>query len=338
MLEVGILFKSVKYHYRNIAYKRIEARIKPFYNPAISNSMDQELENLLKRQHYRIVGNHSAVKLCHWLRKSLLEDRFCYKQKFYGIKSHRCLQMTPAVTACTQKCLFCWRPTQFTETQLSVYDSPELLLEESLKAQKVLLAGYFGLPGRVSAIKLKEALEPTNVAISLAGEPTLYPELSELIHRYKNKGMTTFLVTNGTNPKVLESLELPWNLYLTLAAPTEAIYKKLCHPQIRGWSKIMETVSMFSQLQTQRVIRLTLVNKFNMVHPDLYAQLIEKASPDFVEAKAYMFVGYSRHRMTIENMPSFAQVEEFAHAVEKYSSYEVSDSQSESRVVLLKRP
>ncbi|MBU7013845.1 MAG: 4-demethylwyosine synthase TYW1 [Theionarchaea archaeon] len=299
--------------------------------------MDDELKNLLKRQHYRIVGNHSAVKLCHWLRKSLLEDRFCYKQKFYGIRSHGCLQMTPAVIACTQKCLFCWRPTQFTETALPEYDPPDYIVEESLKAQKALLAGYFGLPGRVSARKLKEAQDPGNVAISLAGEPTLYPELSELIRQYKSRGMTTFLVSNGTNPEILESLELPWNLYLTLAAPTEAIYKKLCHPQTNGWSEIMETVSMFSQLETQRVIRLTLVNQFNMVHPEGYARLIERAAPDFVEAKAYMFVGYSRHRMTIENMPSFLQVQEFAHAIEEHSSYEVCDSQSESRVVLLRR-
>lgn len=299
--------------------------------------MDEELKSLLKRQRYRIVGNHSAVKLCHWLRKSLLEDRFCYKQKFYKIKSHRCLQMTPAVTACTQKCLFCWRPTQFTEPELTEYDDAALIVEESLKAQKVLLAGYFGLPERVSAVKLKEALTPTNVAISLAGEPTLYPELSELIRIYKKEGMTTFLVTNGTNPEVLETLELPWNLYLTLAAPTEAVYKKLCHPQTKGWESLIRTVNLFSTLDTQRVIRLTLVKGYNLIHPEVYSQLIEKASPDFVEAKAYMYVGYSRYRMTIDNMPSYDEIEDFARKIEHFSSYEIADSQKASRVVLLKK-
>ncbi|MCK4309827.1 MAG: 4-demethylwyosine synthase TYW1, partial [Methanomicrobia archaeon] len=72
--------------------------------------MDREVRTLLRKQRYKIVGEHSAVKLCHWLKKSLMEDRVCYKQKFYGIKSHRCLQMTPAVISCTHKCLFCWRP------------------------------------------------------------------------------------------------------------------------------------------------------------------------------------------------------------------------------------
>jgi tRNA wybutosine-synthesizing protein 1 len=299
--------------------------------------MHEELKALLKRQRYRVIGKHSAVKLCHWLRRSLLEDRSCYKQKFYGIKSHRCLQMTPSVTACTQKCLFCWRPVQFTENNLSQHDAADFIVEESLKAQKVLLNGYFGLPDRVSAEKLKEALEPTNVAISLAGEPTLYPELSELIREYKRRGMTTFLVTNGTNPHALETLELPWNLYLTLAAPTESGYKKLCHPQMNGWEKIMESLIVFSTLETQRVIRLTLVKGFNLTSPREYTHLIEKASPDFVEAKAYMYVGYSRYRMTIDNMPSFEEIMEFAREIEKYSSYEVSNSQEASRVVLLKR-
>ncbi len=299
--------------------------------------MDEELRTLLKRQHYRIVGAHSAVKLCHWLKRSLLEDRFCYKQKFYGIKSHRCLQMTPSVTACTQKCLFCWRPVQFTENFLSQYDSPDLVVEESVKAQKVLLSGYFGLLDRVSASKLKEASEPTNVAISLAGEPTLYPGLSELIQIYKKRGMTTFLVTNGTNPEVLETLELPWNLYVTVSAPTEEIYTRLCHPQVKGWEKILKTLALFSSLNTQRVIRLTLVREYNLTNPEEYSALIEKASPDFVEAKAYMFVGYSRHRMTIENMPSFEEIMEFSRKIEKYSSYEISDFQKDSRVVLLKR-
>jgi tRNA wybutosine-synthesizing protein 1 len=299
--------------------------------------MDAEMRKLLKKQHYRIVGNHSAVKLCHWLKRSLLEDRFCYKQQFYGIKSHRCVQMTPAVTACTQKCVFCWRPTQYTDSVMKEWDDPESIVEKSVQAQRTLLSGYFGLPERVSAKKLKEALEPRNVAISLAGEPTMYPQLSELVRLYKEGGMTTFLVTNGTNPDVLETMELPWNLYLTLAAPNEKVYKRVCHPQIEGWERIMRTVDVFSGLDTQRVIRLTLVKGMNMMEPEKYGEMIERASPDFVEAKAYMYVGFSRYRMTMENMPSFEDIEEFSKEIERYCSYRISDFQRASRVVLLKK-
>jgi wyosine [tRNA(Phe)-imidazoG37] synthetase (radical SAM superfamily) len=41
--------------------------------------------------------------------------------------------------------------------------------------------------------------------------------------------------------------------------------------------------------------------------------------------------------MSIENMPSFDHIMEFAHHIEKASSYQISDFQKASRVVLLKR-
>ena len=87
--------------------------------------MNPELEKILKRQHYAIIGKHTGVKLCHWMKQSLLFGRECYKQTFYGINSHRCLQMTPTVTHCTQMCLFCWRFQNFTEKELHDVDDPE---------------------------------------------------------------------------------------------------------------------------------------------------------------------------------------------------------------------
>jgi tRNA wybutosine-synthesizing protein 1 len=77
--------------------------------------MKEEFKKILQKQHYGIVGRHSGVKLCHWMRQSLLFDRECYKQTFYSIKSHRCLQMTPTINQCNHICLFCWRYQDFTE-------------------------------------------------------------------------------------------------------------------------------------------------------------------------------------------------------------------------------
>lgn len=298
--------------------------------------MDREVRTLLRKQRYKIVGEHSAVKLCHWLKKSLMEDRVCYKQKFYGIKSHRCLQMTPAVINCTHKCLFCWRPTQYTISTIENPDSPEFIVEKSIEAQKELLSGYGGVLDRVNKEKLKEATTPNNVAISLAGEPTMYPLLSDLIDEYKKRNFTTFLVTNGTNPDVLENISLPWNLYVTIPAPNKEVYEKLCIPQIPdGWERIMETLELFPSLDTKKVTRLTLVRGYNLKKPEEYAKLIEKASPEYVEAKAYMFVGFSRLRLTIEAMPSFSEIMRFAQQLEEMTNYKIKDASEDSRVVLL---
>ncbi len=300
--------------------------------------MDPETRRILEKQGYAIVGNHSAVKLCHWLRESLLRNRFCYKQQFYGIKTHRCLQMSPAVNNCTQNCLFCWRFQGFSEVYLKKVDDPEYIVEESIKQQRRLIVGYKGDP-RVDKKKWEEAMNPKHVAISLIGEPTLYPRLGELIEEYHKRGFTTFLVTNGTMPEVLENLDpLPTQLYVTLAAPNEDIYRKLLVPLIRnGWSRLMKTLEILPSLNTRKVIRHTLVKGWNMEQIEEYAKLDSIAEPDFIEPKAYVFVGYSRERLTINNMPSHEDIRTFSKKLASLTGYHYTDEKEDSRVVLLSK-
>ena len=299
--------------------------------------MDEETKRILEKQGYAIVGKHSAVKLCHWLRESLLRNRFCYKQQFYGIQSHRCLQMSPAVNNCTQNCLFCWRFQGFNEVYLKEVDDPEFIVEESIRQQRRLIVGYKGDP-RVDKKKWEEAMNPKHVAISLIGEPTLYPRLGELIEEYHKRGFTTFLVTNGTMPEVLENLDpLPTQLYVTVAAPNEEIYKKLLVPLIKnGWERLKRTLEFLPSLDTRKVIRHTLVKGWNMQrHEEEYAKLDSMAEPDFIEPKAYVFVGYSRERLTLANMPSMDEIRVFSRKLAELTGYIYRDEKEDSRVVLL---
>ena len=150
------------------------------------------LVEALKKQKYQLVGRHSAVKRCRWLYETLIHDRPCYKQKFYWIRSHRCVQMTPTLYYCTQQCLFCWRAQsgdlqiKWDEMKLPKWDSPEQIVEESVKAQLRLLSGYRGNPN-ANQQKLREAFTPKHVAISLTGEPTLYAQIGELIQTFNRK-------------------------------------------------------------------------------------------------------------------------------------------------------
>ena len=72
-----------------------------------------------------------------------------------------------------------------------------------------------------------------------------------------------------------------------------------------------------------------------MVNPDGYAELIKQANPTFVELKAYMWVGHSRERLSIENMPLHNEILEFAEKIAKASGLKIIDQKPESRVVLL---
>ena len=105
----------------------------------------KEEQAKLEYSGYRFVGEHghAAAKICHWTRKSMVNEGVCYKEQFYGVQSHRCLQMSPAVPFCNQKCSFCWRDLSQTRIEWEgEYDDPKTIIEGAIKAQNNLLCGF----------------------------------------------------------------------------------------------------------------------------------------------------------------------------------------------------
>ncbi len=305
--------------------------------------LPEVFKKVLERQHYAIVGRHSAVKICEWTKRSLVDEDFCYKQKFYGIRAHLCCQMTPALGFCTNKCVFCWRAHEYNQGYKMDFevDETELIIEESIKAQRKLLSGFGGNP-KTNKKKFKEAQEPMHFAISLTGEPTIYPKLPELIRKLHELGKTTFLVTNGMLPEALEELEkknaLPTQLYVSVTAPDEETYLKIDKPVFKdAWQRLMKSLEFLSRVKekTRTTIRVTAIKGLNMFKPDVYAEVLKKANPTFIEVKAYMYVGFSRQRLKMSNMPSHDEVKSFALEIAKYMNYKIIDEKENSRVVLL---
>jgi tRNA wybutosine-synthesizing protein 1 len=299
---------------------------------------------MLKRQKYHLVGSHSAVKRCRWLYESIVHDRTCYKQKFYGIKSHQCLQMTPSVLHCTMRCVFCWRAQsgdydlRWDETRLPEWDDPEDIIEGCIREQKRILSGYKA-NSKADQKKCLEAVTPKHAAISLAGEPTLYPHLDGLIKGFHRRGFTTFLVSNGTVPETLSSLsEDPTQLYISVSAFDQKKFSQVCRPHIPdAWKKLNETLELLPSFKCPTVIRLTLARHLNLQHPEIYAKLIRKANPTYMEPKAYMHVGFSRLRLRYSNTPTHPEIRDFAAQLANEMSYNILDEAPESRVVLLSR-
>ncbi len=288
------------------------------------------VRSLSELKGYQIVGRHSAVKTCLWLKKSLKDEGYCYKQKFYGIASHRCLQMSPALI-CNLSCIHCWRPLDLMPPFME-WDDPEFIFEESVKAQHRLLSGFHGTEG-VNRRKLEEAYRPNQVAISLIGEPTLYPEIDELVDIYRKRGFSTFLVTNGTNPDAVENVE-PQQLYLSITAWNAESHRKL---QSRDqWERIERTMDIMAEKNSRTVIRLTLMRGINL-EPERFVRIVDRVQPDFIEAKAYMHLGHSRLRLERDTMPSHSQVRVFSENLAKLTGYRIRSESEISRVVLLER-
>ena len=300
--------------------------------------MDEVKKKALEKQGYKIVGNHSGVKLCHWMRQSLYYNRPCYKQTFYGIESHKCLQMTPSVDWCSENCTFCWRAQGWEGARIPQEDEAEDILEGSMQAQRLLLTGFKG-DSRTDMKKWLDAQQPKHMAISLTGEPTLYGKLDDLLSEAKKRGISTFVVTNGTDPTALEKLKvLPTQLYVTVAAPNKKLFNEILNPIYKdGWERLNQTLELLPSLKTRTVIRHTLVKSFNLGYIEEYYRLDKKADPDFIENKGYVHVGGSRNRLTINNMPSHEEIRDFSFRLNGYLNYDFGGEREDSRIVLLSK-
>lgn len=311
----------------------------------------ENVKSILKKQHYEIVGEHSAVQICRWTKKSIRDEGVCYKEKFYGIKSHLCCQMTPAVMWCPNKCLHCWRAVELTiGSELSgKTDSPKEIIDGCILAQRKLLEG-FNIDknskkkqlSKANYEKYKEALEPTQFAISLSGEPTTYDKIGELIEELRKRNKTSFLVTNGLYPKkikeLIEKKQLPTQLYISVNSPNEEMWKKFHRSTKKdGWKRLLESLKLMSQIKTRTVFRMNLIKDLNMEEQYIaeYAKLIELSKPKFVEVKGFMSVGYSRERLGYERMPTDLEMKIFCEKLAKKTGLKILDSHEFSRAFVL---
>ncbi len=300
----------------------------------------------MQKQKYHFVGRHTVVKKCYWTHKAMVEDRHCYKCKFYGIESHRDIQMSPAAFWCWNACLHCWRirpqdlGVDLDETKMPFYDDPRMLVDEMIRVHRKLMSGYKGHP-KVDPKKLEEAMNPVHVTMSLTGEPTLYELLGDLIKEIHRRGMTTFIVTRGVRPDVLARLEEePSQLYVSIEAWDKKSYNYFTRPLVpRAWELTWETFEIMPSFTNPTAIRITLVRGFNDTPEALkgFAKIIETAQPTYVEVKSYMWVGASRERLTKSNMARHDQVKEFTKKLSELTGYPIIGESKASRVVLLSR-
>ena len=305
-----------------------------------------QLKTRLQKAKYGVY-NHSAVELCHWTKKSFANEGNCYKHKFYGISTHQCMEMTPTAMNCENRCIYCWRPTEFYDTlemPEELVDEPDVIVHQLMVERKKLINGYYG-HAKNDKKKLDESLLPTHYAISLSGEPTMYPKLPQLIRYLKSLKATKsiFLVTNGQEPDMLKRLAtedaLPTQIYLSTNASNKKMFHQINRPMYRdAWGRWWESLRFLATVSTRTVLRMTLIRGYNdgTGFAGEFAEMMAQGNPHFIELKSYMHIGMSTQRLEQEHMLEMHEVRDFAAKLcENMPSFKAMDESEVSRIVVL---
>lgn len=106
----------------------------------------------LVKEGYKIIGTHSAVKICRWTKNQMRGRGGCYKHSFYGIVSYQCMEATPSL-ACANKCVFCWRhhKNPVGTSWRWKTDDPGMIVEEAVGEHVKMVNQMKGVPGKLFA-------------------------------------------------------------------------------------------------------------------------------------------------------------------------------------------
>ena len=305
-----------------------------------------QIKTKLRKAKYGVF-NHSAVELCHWTKKSFADRGDCYKHKFYGISTHRCMEMTPTAMNCENRCVYCWRPTEFYDTlemPPELVDEPDAIVENLIEERRKLIVGFYG-DARNNKKKIDESLLPAHYAISLSGEPTMYPKLPQLIKYLKSLKATKsiFLVTNGQEPEMLQKLAeedaLPTQLYLSTNASNRKMFYRINRPRHNdAWERWMKSLRFLADVNTRTVLRMTLIRDYNdnLQFINEFAEMMLQGDPHFIELKSYMHIGMSTKRLKENNMLDMGEIQKFSSELcEKIPEFSIMDESEISRIVVL---
>ncbi|NXK08641.1 TYW1 synthase, partial [Herpetotheres cachinnans] len=287
---------------------------------------------------YKLIGSHSGVKLCRWTKSMLRGRGGCYKHTFYGIESHRCMEATPSL-ACANKCVFCWRhhtnPVG-TEWRWKM-DQPEMILQEAIENHQNMIKQFKGVSG-VKADRFEEAMAAKHCALSLVGEPIMYPEINRFVKLLHQYSISSFLVTNAQFPDEIRNLEPVTQLYVSVDASTKESLKRIDRPLFKDfWQRFLDSLKALSEKQQRTVYRLTLVKAWNVDELKAYADLISLGKPDFIEVKGVTYCGESSaSSLTMANVPWHEEVVRFVQELaDLIPDYEIACEHEHSNCLLI---
>jgi len=255
---------------------------KPKHGGPPKKMINKKHEESLTKEGYKLIGSHSAVKLCRWTKSMLRGRGGCYKHTFYGIQSHQCMEATPSL-ACANKCVFCWRHHKNPVGREWRWqtDQPDFLIDGALTKHAQMIKQLRGMPG-LKEERFQEAQKVRHCALSLVGEPIIYPKINDFLRRLHENKISTFMVTNAQFPDKMNTLEPVTQLYVSIDGSTKESLQEVDRPLFKAhfyiemnihiydmesqdfWERFLACLDELREKGQRTVYRLTLVKSYNM--------------------------------------------------------------------------
>uniref|UniRef100_A0A3B5LPT7 Flavodoxin-like domain-containing protein n=1 Tax=Xiphophorus couchianus TaxID=32473 RepID=A0A3B5LPT7_9TELE len=172
-------------------------------------------------------------------------------------------------------------------------DPAEKILQDSLEKHQNMIRQFRGVPG-VKPERYEEGLAAKHCALSLVGEPIMYPEINTFLRLLHSHHISSFLVTNAQFPEEIRNLVPVTQLYVSVDASTKDSLKKIDRPLFKDfWPRFLDCLRALGEKKQRTVYRLTLVKAWNVEELQAYAELIALGQPDFIEVKRLFPTGVS---------------------------------------------
>lgn len=219
-------------------------------------------------------------------------------------------------------------------------DEPEAIVAGGIEEHRRMIKECKGIPG-VKKERFEEAMTVRHCALSLVGEPIMYPRINELVTDLHRRRISTFLVTNAQFPEAIDNLKPICQLYVSVDAATKEALKAVDRPLFSDfWERFQQCLRALRAKRQRTVYRLTLVKGQNMESAAEYARLVALGEPDFLEIKSVTFCGESKaSNMKLENVPWHKEVKAFTEAIlaeeNLQDSYELACEHAHSNITLL---
>lgn len=215
------------------------------------------------------------------------------------------MEATPSL-ACANKCVFCWRhhKNPVGKEWRWKTDDPYYIVDMAVKLHVSMIKEAKGIPG-VKEDRWKEAHTVKHCALSLVGEPIMYPRINELLGELHNRSISTFLVTNGQHPNAIDDLIPVTQLYVSIDASTPETLDAIDRPLFKdAWDRLKASLRCLKNKGQRTVARLTVVKGWNSDEVEGYAKLIALGHCSLVEVKGVTFCGKSdASNLNISNSP-----------------------------------